>query len=33
MKKSLRGKNLTHWETKFNKAISKIRYKVERTFA
>jgi IS5 family transposase len=24
---------LTNWETKFNKAISKIRYKVERTFA
>jgi transposase, IS5 family len=33
MKKGVRGKKLTHWETKFNKAISKIRYKVERTFA
>ncbi|MBX7182924.1 MAG: hypothetical protein K1X82_12490 [Bacteroidia bacterium] len=33
MKKGARGRVLTKWETKFNKTISKIRYKVERTFA
>lgn len=31
-KKAVRGKPLTQWEKKFNTLISKIRYKVERTF-
>jgi hypothetical protein len=33
MKEAIKGKKLTSWETKFNKAIRKMRYKVERTFA
>jgi IS5 family transposase len=32
MKKALKNKPLTVWEMKFNKLISKTRYKVERTF-
>lgn len=32
LKKAVRGKALTAWEQKFNKLISKVRYKVERTF-
>jgi hypothetical protein len=33
MKEAIKGKKLTSWETKFNKAIRKMRYKVERPFA
>ncbi len=32
LKKAKRNKPLTQWEKKFNKIISKTRYKVERTF-
>lgn len=32
MHKAARGKALSNWELKFNKLISKSRYKVERTF-
>jgi len=32
LKKAKKNKPLTHWEKKFNKIISKTRYKVERTF-
>lgn len=32
MKKAARGRKLSQWEIKYNKAISKVRYKVERTF-
>lgn len=32
LKKASKGKKLGHWEIKFNKLISKVRYKVERTF-
>jgi IS5 family transposase len=31
-RKAVRGRPLTEWEIKFNKLISKTRYKVERTF-
>jgi IS5 family transposase len=32
LKKAQKNKPLTYWETKFNKLIGKIRFKVERTF-
>ena len=32
MKKAKRNKSLTNWEKKFNKLISKTRFKVERSF-
>lgn len=32
MHKATKNKTLSKWQTKFNKAISKTRYKVERTF-
>jgi len=32
MKKATRAKQLSSWEKKFNKAISQVRYKIERTF-
>ena len=32
MRKATKGKGLTKWEKRFNQAISRTRYKVERTF-
>jgi len=32
LKKAVKNKSLTKWETRFNKLIGKTRFKVERTF-